>query len=75
MPQNLKKKTISISPKVSFIQRFNVRYLYTIKSLLVTGVHKIGLLCRVMSLKHFPISFFGCRETAQISLKERGTSS
>ena len=52
----------------------SVRVFPTIKSVVVTCVTMV-LVCRVINLKHFPISFFGCRETAQISLKERGTSS
>ena len=44
------------------------------KSEVVAGLTSV-FVANLMSLKHLPISFFRCLDTAQISLKERGTSS
>ncbi len=47
---------------------------HTMKSVVEAGVTGVLITCWII-LKHRPISFLGCLETAHISLKERGTSS
>ena len=58
--------------RLSFFTQFSQPL--TIKSVVETVLTGALVACRI-SLKQRPISFFGCRETAQISRKERGTSS